>query len=400
MYTRARAAQTQVVLDRYNSDLNMCITPNGLSAYNLNSPKGFRLLWAGAKATHGVCQGRVMFEVKITEYLQSKTDIGFSEPHPSVVRVGWSEDSPSFSLGEGGESFGYGGLGKLSYRNTFRDYGAEFGLGDVITALLDLDSSPGTIAFMKNGLHLGTAYTLSKSGKEVKALFPHVSCKNAKFEVNFGQNSDWAPKPSSYKFIDHLPSEMRIKGLEPSPLPYEVIMLVGLPGSGKTTWALQKQESEPNKRYNILGTDRLIDQFRVMGVARHSGYSDRFDLFFSMANECLNELMSIAIRHPRNYIIDQTNLYPSARFRKMKPFSNFRRIAVVIQPEIGELERRSKKRTQDTGKSVPANDIRKMKANYILPEDRDNIFQQIQYVGLDKENAQKLVIRYNQQSIG
>ncbi|KAH9508331.1 Heteroproteinous nuclear ribonucleoprotein U-like protein 1 [Bulinus truncatus] len=393
----------QVVLDTYNSDLHLSISSDGLSAETLNSPEGFRLLWGGARATHGVCRGKVMFEVKVARYLPSNVSVGFSEPHPNLVRVGWSEDGPSFALGEGGESYGYGGSGKFSYKNSFDDYGEPFKNGDVITALLDLDSSPGTIAFMKNGRHLGIAHCLSGSGRcdPSKALFPHVYCKNAEIKVNFGQVGPWSLVPVGYTFIGLLPPLARTRGLEPpaSKSSCEMIMLIGLPGSGKTTWALHKQETRPRERFNILGSDALIDKFKVMGLVRHSGYSERFEQLYKRADKCLETLLAIAAGRARNYILDQTNVFPKARSKKMLPFSDFRRTAVVIQPEIGELERRSSQRTKETGKNVPNDVIRKMKANFILPEERDMIFERIEYVGLDKESTQKLVIRYNREDL-
>ena len=60
----------------------------------------------------------------------------------------------------------------------------------------------------------------------------------------------------------------------------------------------------------------------------------------------------IAQKRHRNFILDQTNVYPSARKRKMKNFSGFFRRAVVIQPDDPELQRRSEKRTVEDGKEV------------------------------------------------
>ena len=62
--------------------------------------------------------------------------------------------------------------------------------------------------------------------------------------------------------------------------------------------------------------------------------------------------LSAASRRKRNYILDQTNVYPSARRRKMKFFNGFFRIAAVIQPDDPEMQRRSHKRTVEDGESV------------------------------------------------
>ena len=56
-----------------------------------------------------------------------------------------------------------------------------------------------------------------------------------------------------------------------------------------------------------------------------------------------------ASRRNRNYILDQTNVYASARRRKMKNFSGFFTIGAVIQPDDAEMQRRSYKRTHEDG---------------------------------------------------
>ena len=47
--------------------------------------------------------------------------------------------------------------------------------------------------------------------------------------------------------------------------------------------------------------------------------------------------------------MDQTNVYPSARRRKMKNFKGFIRRAAVMVPDDPELKRRSDKRTFEDG---------------------------------------------------
>lgn len=40
-------------------------------------------------------------------------------------------------------------------------------------------------------------------------------------------------------------------------------MMVGLPGAGKTHWAVKHVEENPDKRYNLLGTNSIIDKMKV-----------------------------------------------------------------------------------------------------------------------------------------
>ena len=72
-----------------------------------------------------------------------------------------------------------------------------------------------------------------------------------------------------------------------------MVMIVGLPGAGKTTWAQRMVKEEPRKRYNIIGTDTLIDKMRVMGLARKNNYSGRWDQLIQKATNCLNKLFQI-----------------------------------------------------------------------------------------------------------
>lgn len=45
-------------------------------------------------------------------------------------------------------------------------------------------------------------------------------------------------------------------------------MMVGLPACGKTTWAIKHAETNPEKKYNILGTNAIMDKMKVGGMRR------------------------------------------------------------------------------------------------------------------------------------
>ena len=89
--------------------------------------------------------------------------------------------------GEEENSFGYGGTSKFSDNNKFRNYGETFDVGDVIGALLDLDSRAPNISYAKNGRWLGVAKPLSgfQIGNREKALFPHILSKNVRYVIHF-----------------------------------------------------------------------------------------------------------------------------------------------------------------------------------------------------------------------
>jgi len=72
-----------------------------------------------------------------------------------------------------------------------------------------------------------------------------------------------------------------------------MIMIVGLPGSGKTTWGQTMQKQYAYKRYNIIGTDTLIEKMRVMGLPRRNNYHGRWEVLIQKATNCLNKLFQI-----------------------------------------------------------------------------------------------------------
>ena len=74
---------------------------------------------------------------------------------------------------------------------------------------------------------------------------------------------------------------------------WQLIMIVGLPGAGKTTWGLTRQREAFDKRFNIIGTDTLIDKMRVNGLPRKNNYHGRWDVLISKATNCLNKLFQV-----------------------------------------------------------------------------------------------------------
>ncbi|KAG4977931.1 hypothetical protein JHK86_037405 [Glycine max] len=137
-------------------------------------------------------------------------------------------------------------------------------------------------------------------------------------------------------------------------------MMVGLPASGKTTWAEKWVKDHPEKRYVLLGTNSILDQMKVPGLLWRNNYGERFDLLMDRATRIFNVLLSRAANIPRNYIIDQTNVYKSARKPKLEPFADYQKFAVVVFPKPEELKIRYDKRFTEMGKEVPPDAVNKM----------------------------------------
>ncbi|XP_029303101.1 heterogeneous nuclear ribonucleoprotein U-like protein 1 isoform X2 [Cottoperca gobio] len=389
---------TLVTIDTYNCDLHFKVSRDRYSGYPLTI-EGFAYLWAGARASHGVTQGRVCYEMKINEEIPVK-HLPSSEPDPHVVRIGWSLNHCSTQLGEEAFSFGYGGTGKKSADCKFSDFGEKFGENDVIGCYIDFDSADEVeMSFSKNGVSLGVAFRTTKEALEGRALFPHVLVKNCAVEFNFGQKPEpYFPPPSGYTYIHDLSMEDKIRGTKgpASKSECEILMMVGLPACGKTTWATKFAETNPEKKYNILGTNAIMDKMKVMGLRRQKNYSGRWDVLIQQATQCLNRLIEIAARKRRNYILDQTNVYGSARRRKMRPFEGFQRKAIVICPTDEDLKERTLKQTNEQGKDVPDHAVLEMKANFTLPEACD-FLEAVTFAELQHDEAESLLKQYNEE---
>uniref|UniRef100_A0A9J7ZJD2 Uncharacterized protein n=1 Tax=Cyprinus carpio carpio TaxID=630221 RepID=A0A9J7ZJD2_CYPCA len=389
---------TLVVIDTYNCDLHFKVSRDRCSGFPLTT-EGFAYLWSGARATYGVNKGRVCYELKVMEYIPVKHLPG-SEPDPHVVRVGWSLDSCSTQLGEEAFSYGYGGTGKKSTCCKFEDYREKFGESDVIGCYVDFDSHEQVeMAFSKNGKWLDVAFRVSKEELAGRALYPHVLVKNCSVEFNFGQRAEpFFPLQDGYTLIGAANIENRVRGtVGPSnKSDCEILMMVGLPACGKTTWATKHAEMNPEKKYNILGTNAIMEKMKVMGLRRQRNYSGRWDILIQRATQCLNQMIQIASRKRRNYILDQTNVYGSAQRRKMRPFEGFQRKAIVVCPTDEDFKERTFKQTHEEGKDVPDHAVLEMKANFVLPKVGD-FLDEVTFVELQREEANELIKRYNEE---
>ena len=269
-------------LDWHNSDLNLRILDT-LSEGVPFSRDGWAYCYAAARATYGFKGGKLWYEVKYVDNMDVKIE---KEATTHDLRVGWSTNTASLMLGEDNKSWCYSACeGKMAHDKKFEDYGEKITKGDVVGAFIDFSQNEINVTFTKNGEDQGDAFQISKEELGEDALFPHIATRNVKFEVNFGIDKATADKenwkePLAEEYVKVGKMEDRVRGNERvnSRDQCEMIMMIGLPGCGKSTWVAKHVTENPEKQYNVVSTGTMINK---MTVSHESVYLKRIVLSLS-----------------------------------------------------------------------------------------------------------------------
>uniref|UniRef100_H2U6G2 Si:ch211-107m4.1 n=1 Tax=Takifugu rubripes TaxID=31033 RepID=H2U6G2_TAKRU len=351
----------------------------------------FPLLWSGCRLTHGVLQGRVGFEVRV-ERTWSTTQLDYKDDKcPHGLRVGWSTPDTSLLLGEDNEeSFAYDGHGIKASGGTEQEFGEPFSVGDIIGCYASFSTDATEISFHKNGRFMGVAFSLRSPALLGRPLFPHVLCKGCSVRFHLDPTGPpWYPGRTGFTPLVTLPSGQSVHSTfaPRSGAQCEVLLMVGLPGSGKSRWARTHTKQHPDKLYRLLGTEELLSCMIVSQTAALcSGTMIICILCLQQAAQCLTDLIKLAAQTPGNYILDQCNILFSARRYKLQLFGGFRRKVVVVFPSAGEWNRR----LSELFCLVPV--------SCSLPEQQSDLLEELLYVELPQEQAQKLLQEYKDEA--
>lgn len=125
----------------------------------------------------------------------------------------------------------------------------------------------------------------------------------------------------------------------------KLYLLVGVPGSGKSTWIVKQEWA---KDCHIASTDNLVEEY---ASSVGSTYSAVFQAYMPTAVKLMREQIRSARKTGKDIIWDQTNTSELSRRKKLRSLKDYYKIAVVIQtPEIEELRKRLASRP---GKAIP-----------------------------------------------
>lgn len=138
-----------------------------------------------------------------------------------------------------------------------------------------------------------------------------------------------------------------------------VYVLVGVPGSGKSTWIRNQDWSQDCA---IVSTDNHVENYaKAVGKT----YNQVFNDYMPTAVKLMAEDVVKAREAGKDIIWDQTSTTVASRKKKFNMLPNYHAVAVVFPtPEPEELERRLASRE---GKSIPWNVMQGMISGLKLP---------------------------------
>lgn len=171
-------------------------------------------------------------------------------------------------------------------------YGEPFGPSDILGCYIDFGDQENEniiqLSFTKNGQDYGQAFEIDKTtiNDENRLIFyPHILMKNVQLECNFGQSvsllnelnhsvvsfflclqeTSWSEIKAGYLFPQNIPLNERIRGSEPvvEKSNCQVVLLSGLYGCGKTTWARKYLEENPTKHFELINVESVLNRMTV-----------------------------------------------------------------------------------------------------------------------------------------
>lgn len=141
-------------------------------------------------------------------------------------------------------------------------------------------------------------------------------------------------------------------------------MLIGLPGSGKSTVCQDLLKELPG--IIILSTDEYIENY---AKSKGKKYEEVYREVGDDAQKWMNTRIKQLINERKSFIWDQTNVFKSARRKKISMLeqNKYQVIAVALDISEEELSKRLKGRVDSGGKRVSYKVISEMKLAYELP---------------------------------
>lgn len=149
------------------------------------------------------------------------------------------------------------------------------------------------------------------------------------------------------------------------------VMLVGVPGSGKSTWT---ENYGPSVNFKVVSSDAIIEKY-----AEEHGmtYDEAFPLMIKNSSKQVFEDIKKCVENKINIIHDQTNLTAKSRKGKLDliPENWYRMAFVFPTPESEEW----KIRLNRPGKTIPEYVLKSMQESFEAPSEEEG-FDTVIYI--------------------
>ena len=146
--------------------------------------------------------------------------------------------------------------------------------------------------------------------------------------------------------------------------------LVGVPGSGKSTWISNQDWA---LGLTVVSTDMWVE---IYAKEQGKTYSEVFTEYMPIAVDLMAEQVVFAREHGHTIIWDQTSTTIASRAKKFRMLPDYEHIAVVFRtPERNELDVRLSGRP---GKHIPKNVVDAMIDGWEEPSEEEG-FKEIWY---------------------
>ena len=148
----------------------------------------------------------------------------------------------------------------------------------------------------------------------------------------------------------------------------ELIMLVGIPTAGKSTFSNDKKY----KDYIRVSSDDILQE---VAKERQQSYNTVFKGNIRFAQIAMMKVLRKAIEDGKSIIWDQTNLTKKQRKEKLKHIpAHYKKTAVYF---IVDLKTALQRNTQRPGKVIPPEVLERMIKEYELPTNEEGFDQVI-----------------------
>lgn len=145
-----------------------------------------------------------------------------------------------------------------------------------------------------------------------------------------------------------------------------IIFLVGVPGSGKSTWRAKYLAENPDRDTVTVSSDDLIEAYAAERGLNYSQAHREIDMN-ALDKQC-SAAVRVAVARGQDVIIDRTNMRFKPRNRFLSQVSKrYTRVAVLFWVECDTVRQRLIDRKRATGKHVPFSVALEMFSTYQAP---------------------------------